>query len=443
MTGHEIIADALKSATAAGANGADALFIRSTAVEASIRDGVTESLERAEGQDLGLRVFVGESQAIVSMSKFDRDTIVAAAERAVAMARAAPPDPYAGIADASLLARSVPALDIADATDLTEDQLLSIARDTEGAALAVEGVAKSAGAGASGGRREIVLGSTNGFLQSYARSGYGFSVSAIAGEGTAMERDYDYSSAVHHGDLRSAESVGREAGERAVKRLKPRKVKSQAVPVVYDPRVSGGLVAHFAGAISGPAIARGTSFLRDMLGKAVFSDAITIVDDPLMRRGLGSRPFDAEGLPTARREFASRGTLTSWILDLRSARQLGLEPTGSAGRSTSGPPGPTSSNLYMDRGTLSPEDLIADIASGLYVTELLGMGVNGVTGDYSRGATGFWIENGKITYPVSEITIAGNLKDMFRRLTPADDLAFKSTVNAPTIRIEGLTVAGA
>jgi PmbA protein len=288
-----------------------------------------------------------------------------------------------------------------------------------------------------------VLGTSAGFLKGYRRSGFGFSVAVIAGEGTGMERDYDFSSAVHHKDLLAAKTVGLRAGERTVRRLNPRKVPSQQVPIVYDRRVSASLVSHFAAAISGTAIARGTSFLKDMLGKDVFGRGITIIDDPLRRRGLGSRPFDAEGLAVARRELVSDGGLKSFLLDQSSARQLGLEPTGHASRGTGSPPAPSPSNLHVAPGSKTPEALLADIASGFYVTELLGMGVNGVTGDYSRGATGFWIENGALSYPVSEVTIAGNLKDMYRNLTPANDLEFKMATNAPTMRVEGMTVAGA
>jgi PmbA protein len=268
-------------------------------------------------------------------------------------------------------------------------------------------------------------------------------VSVIAGDDTAMERDYDFSSAVHFKDLLPAATVGRQAGERAVKRLNPRKVRSQRVPIVYDRRISASLIGHLAAAISGPAVARGTSFLKDMLGKEVFSPGITIIDDPLKRRGLGSRPFDAEGLGVARKEIVSHGELKSFLLDQSSARQLGLQPTGHASRGTGSPPAPSPSNLFLANGSLTAEALMEDIASGFYVTELMGMGVNGVTGDYSRGATGFWIEKGVLSYPVSEVTIAGNLKDMFRALTQANDLEFKMATNAPTIRVEGMTVAGA
>ena len=269
------------------------------------------------------------------------------------------------------------------------------------------------------------------------------SVAVIAGNGTGMERDYDFSSAVHFRDLKPPAEIGRNAGERAVRRLHPRKAASQRVTIVYDRRIAASLLGHLAGAISGPAVARGTSFLKDMLNKQVFSSAITIVDDPLMRRGHGSRPFDAEGVSVRRTEVVAEGILRSFLLDQSSARQLGLKPTGHASRGTGSPPSPSPSNFHLAKGAMTPDELMADIGKGFYVTELLGMGVNGVTGDYSRGAAGFWIEKGTLTHPVSEVTIAGNLRDMYRNLTPADDLEFRLAVNAPTCRVEGMTIAGA
>jgi PmbA protein len=434
---------ALEAAKARGADSADAILIEQKSVEVSILNGATEHIERSEGYDLGLRVFCGRSQAIVSTNKLDQDTIQKAAGRAVDMARAAPPDPFAGLAAAEQLAQSVPDLDLWDDSEVGENALHALAKEAEGAGLSIKGVSRSTGAGASTSTRQIVLGTSEGFLKSYRRSGYGVSVAVIAGNGTGMERDYDFSSAVHFHDLKPAAEIGRNAGERAVRRLHPRKVSSQRVPIVYDRRIAASLIGHLAGAISGPAVARGTSFLKDMLNRQVFSPGITIIDDPHMRRGLGSRPFDAEGVRVRSTEVVAEGILRSFLLDQSSARQLGLEPTGHASRGTGSQPSPSPSNFYLTKGTLSPEALMADIAEGFYVTELLGMGVNGVTGDYSRGAAGFWIENGTLTHPVSEVTIAGNLKDMYRSLTPADDLEFRMAVNAPTCRVEGMTIAGA
>jgi PmbA protein len=358
------------------------------------------------------------------------------------MARLAPEDKYAGLAPHERLASQFPALDLEDADEPSADALVALARDSEGAAMAVPGVTNSEGGGASFSRSGVALATSEGFFGTYAGTSHSIGVAVLAGEGTAMERDYDQASARHKSDLRTAADIGKSAGERAVRRLNPRKVKSQSVPIVYDPRVSGGLVGHFAGAISGASIARGVSFLKDMLGKAVFPPTVTIVDDPHRIRGLRSKPFDGEGVANQRRNLIDHGILSTWLLDCASAKQLGLSTTGHASRGTGGPPSPSATNLYMEAGTVSPDALIADIKEGFYVTELIGMGVNSVTGDYSRGAAGFWIENGAIAYPASEITIAGNLKDMFRNLTAANDLEFRYGTNAPTLRVEGMTVAG-
>ena len=303
-------------------------------------------------------------------------------------------------------------------------------------------VSKSGGAGASASERVIALVTSHGFAQAYRRTGISLGVSAIAGEGTGMERDYDYSSAIHFSDLKSPEYVGKSAGERAVKRLGARKVSSQTVPVVYDRRVASSLIGHLAGAINGASIARGTGFLKSSMGRRIFAKGIAVVDDPLRPRGMGSRPFDGEGLATSRRELVADGILQGWLLDLRAARQLKLAPTGNGARGLSSPPGPSTSNLHLEPGHLTLEEMIGSITQGLFITELIGNSVNMVTGDYSRGASGYWIENGALAYPVSEITIAGNLKDMFMTLEPANDLEFKSSTNAPTCRVEGLTIAG-
>jgi PmbA protein len=288
----------------------------------------------------------------------------------------------------------------------------------------------------------MMLVTSNGFSGGYRRGGYSLSCAVLAGEGTGMERDYEWSSAVHFEDLMAPARVGRNAGKFAVRRLAPRKPQSARVPVVYDRRASGGLLGHLASAINGRAVARGTSFLKDKMGARIFADGIRILDNPHRRRGLGSRPFDAEGLPTRRLAVIDDGVLTTWLLDLAAARQLKLAPTGHASRGTGGPPSPGSSNLYLEKGKHSVRELISDIRSGLFITDLIGFGVNGVTGDYSRGASGFWIENGELAWPVSGITVAGNLNDMFLNMTPANDLQFKSSTNAPTVRIEGMTVAG-
>jgi PmbA protein len=432
----------MKWAKAAGADSADALYVNGESISVAQRMGKREKLESSEGRDLGLRVFVGTRQAFVSSTDFAPAALRTLAGRAVDMARAVPEDPVCGIAPEELLARSWPDLDLSDKNRPSAKALLTMAAEAEDAARAVKGVTNSEGAEASWGRTSVMLAASNGFSGGYRRSGYSLSCAVLGGEGTGMERDYEWSSAVHLEDLMAARTVGRNAGKFVVRRLNPRKAKSARVPVVYDRRVSGGLIGHLAGAINGRAVARGTSFLKDKMGEKIFADGIRILDNPHRKRGLGSRPFDAEGLPTRRYAVIDDGRLTTWLLDLAAARQLELKPTGHAARGTSGPPLPTTSNFYLEKGKLSFDELLGDIKSGLYITDLIGFGVNGVTGDYSRGASGFWIENGKLAWPVSGITVAGNLKDMFLKMTPANDLQFKSSTNAPTVRIEGLTVAG-
>jgi PmbA protein len=437
-----LLADLMKWAKAAGADAADALYVNGESIAVAQRMGKREKLESSEGRDLGLRVFVGQRQAFVSSTDFDLKALRTLAERAVDMARAVPEDPVCGIAPPELLAHTWPDLDLDDKRRPSAKALLALAAEAEDAARAVKGVTNSEGAEAGWGRNMVTLAASNGFSGTYRRGGYSLSCSVVAGEGTGMERDYEWSSAVHFEDLMAPGRVGRNAGKFAVRRLNPRKAQSARVPVVYDRRVSGGLLGHLSGAINGRAVARGTSFLKDKMGERIFAESIRILDNPHRARGLGSRPFDAEGLPTKRYAVVDKGVLTTWLLDLAAARQLKLAPTGHAVRGTSGPPSPSSSNLYLDKGKLSLEELIADIKSGLFITDLIGFGVNGVTGDYSRGASGFWIDNGKLAWPVSGITVAGNLKDMFLNLVPANDLQFKSSTNAPTVRIEGMTVAG-
>src|SRR5262249_51255949 len=364
------------------------------------------------------------------------------AERAVAMARAAPEDPFAGLADPAQLARDIPDLDLLD-PDLPSVTLLEErAKRAESAALAVRGVTKSGGASASAGIGGMVLVTSQGFRGAYLNSGQSVSMTAIAGEGTAMERDYDYSSALHGAARDAPEKVGRSAGERTVERLNPRKVDTKRVPVVFDRRVAGSLVGHLAGAINGSAVARKTSFLKDRLGQRLFGPGIRVLDDPLRRRGLRSRPFDAEGVATPPLALVEDGVLASWVLGSPTPRALRPARPGPAPPRVSPTPAPGPSNLHLAAGNDTPEALIADIAEGFYVTDLIGVGVNQVTGDYSRGASGFWIENGKRSYPVSEVTIAGNLIDMFQALSPASDLEFRFGTNAPSVRVEGLTVAG-
>lgn len=427
----------------AGADAADAIAAESVSLAVSQRLGKHEDLERSEAVDLGLRVMLGRRQAIVSSTDRSEAAVDELVARAVSMAKIAPEDPHIGLADPGLIAKTWPDLDLVDTVEPTPEDLYARTAAAEDAARAVPGVTNSEGADASWGRSTVALATSNGFAAAYSGTSHSVSASVIAGNGTGMERDYDYSAVRFAADLDDPAAVGRRAGERAVKRLNPRKVKSAAVPVIFDPRISNGLLRHVAGAINGAAVARGTSFLRDKLNQKIFADGIVIVDDPHRKAGMASRPFDGEGVANRRMNIVEDGVLTTWLLDTATGHQLGMTSTGHATRGASSPPSPGTTNLYMEPGALTPDALMADIASGFYVTELIGYGVNGVTGDYSRGAAGYWIKNGVLAYPVSELTIAGNLKTMFLNATPANDLEFRYGTNAPTIRIEGLTVAGA
>lgn len=437
-----LLTDLIAKAQALGADAADAVMVDSRSLGISRRLGEPEHVERSEEHDLGLRVLIGKRQAMVSSSDVSAEALDELATRAIAMARLVPEDEYCGLADPDQLATTLAAMDSDDPVEPSADELTARAAEAEAAAMAVPGVTNSEGGSAGWGRSAVVLAASNGFAQRRSGSYHSISASVLAGEGTGMERDYDYHSAVYAADLRDPADIGRSAGEKAVARLNPRKVETAQVPIVYDPRAARSLLGHLAGAINGASIARGTSFLKDKMGQAIFQDAVTVTDDPHRHRGLRSRPFDGEGLATRRMNVIEGGVLTTWFLDLRSARQLGLRSNAHASRGVSSPPSPSPSNLYLAPGALSPAQLMADVKSGFYITELIGMGVNGVTGDYSRGATGFWIEDGQIAYPVSEVTIAGNLIDMFAHLTAANDLEFRYGTDAPTVRIDGMTVAG-
>ncbi len=437
-----ILADLIARARAAGADAADAVLVGGTSLSVQLRLGKTEQLERSDSRDVGLRVFVGKRAAIVSSTAVDPAGFPALAERAVAMAKVVPEDPYAGLAEEAHFVDAAP-LDLFDATEPAAESLIARARIAEEAALAVAGVTNSEGAEVGFGIAEIVLVTSAGFSGRFQRSSHSISVTALAGAGTGMQRDYDYSSAVYLSDLEDPAGLGHTAGEKAVARLNPTRPKTAKLPVVFDPRVASSLLGHFTSAINGASVARGTTFLRDKLGQRVFAPGIDIVDDPRRVRGLRSRPFDGEGVPTSQRLLVEDGVLTTWLLDTRSARQLGLTTTGHAQRGTGGPPSPGTSNLYLRPGALTPAELMSDIKEGVYITELIGMGVNGITGDYSRGAAGFMIRDGALAEPVAEITIAGTLPEIFAHMVPANDLRFRRGTDAPTIRVEGLTVAGA
>ncbi len=437
-----LLDDLIKKAKAAGADAADALLVEEVALSHAQRLGALERLEREESRDLGLRVLIGHRQAIVSSTDTAPAALDALVERVIAMAKSVPEDLHCGLAEPGQIATELPELDIAEQAEPAPEVLIERAKACEEAARAVPGITNSEGAEAGWSMSRVTLAASNGFTGGYAGSSHSIGVAVLAGEGQGMERDYDYSSVVYGEDLEDPAEVGRRAGERTVRRLNPQKPDTGKYPVVFDPRVGNGLLRHFSGAINGTAIARGTSFLKDAMETPVFAEGITIVDDPHRPRGLRSKPFDGEGLANRRRDIVSAGVLKTWILDLRSGRQLGLASTGHAARGTSAPPSPSATNLYMEAGAQTPEALIGEIDQGLYVTEMMGMGINMVTGDYSRGAAGYWIEKGELTHPVSELTVAGNLKDMFANLTPASDLVFRYGVNAPTLRVDGMTLAG-
>lgn len=432
----ELVALALK----AGADSADAVVVRSRSASVSVRLGKVEQTDASEGDDFSLRVFIGKQVASVSANPgFDLKVL---AERAVAMARVSPEDPYAGLADEADLARSIVDLELFDPTEVSSEMLREAALAMEATALGIDGVSNSAGAGASAGMGGMVLVTSHGFSGSYMASRFSRSVGVIAGEGTRMERDHDFDSRLYYNELDTPEEIGRRAGERVVKRINPRQVPTDKdVTVVFDPRVARGFVGHIAGAINGASVARKTSFLRDRMGEQVLKSGLNITDDPLKVRGSASRPFDGEGVRGEKLAMIEDGVLKHWFLSSSAARELGLHTNGRGARGGTSV-SPSSTNLALEPGTISPEDLIRQVGTGFYVTELIGQGVDMITGEYSRGATGFWIENGELTYAVSEVTIASNLKDMFMRVTPASDIDRKFGVAAPTIAIEGMTLAG-
>jgi len=436
MNDLNLLSNLIAAAKKAGADAADAVLTGGASLSVQRRLGKTEHVERAEARDLGLRVFIGQRIASVSATTVDPAAFTELAERAVAMARVVPEDPFTFLADPTP-PDDASSLDLDDPYEPTAATLVDRAAAAEDAARAMPGITNSEGAEAGYGRMVGTLVTSAGFAGQSVRTSHSISATALAGTGVGMQRDYDYHSTVHFADLDDPAAIGRSAGTRAIGRLNPARPKTAKMPVIYDPRVSGGLLGHLAGAINGAAIARGTSFLLDRMGAQIFAHGITVRDDPRRVRGGRSRVFDGEGVRTRAVSLIEDGVLTSWLLDLRSARQLGLTTTGHGGRGS-----PGASNLYLAAGALSPAALMADIKEGLYITELIGSAVNGLTGDYSRGAAGFMIRDGELGEPVAEITVAGNLKDMFPHLTPANDLTFRRGVDAPTVRVDGLTVAG-
>jgi PmbA protein len=435
----------LKAARAAGADAADAVAIDGRSISIDVRKGMLEQAERSEGVDIGLRVFIGQRQACISSSDTRPETLEAMAARAVAMAREAPEDPYAGLADTAQLAmlRSAEGLELFDpAPEPDPATLQEDARRAEAAAQSVKGVTQVQSASAAYGSQAIWLAATNGFQGGYGRSSRHISCVAISGEGTGMERDWCGEGRIFQADLPDPESVGLLAAERAVARHGARRPKTGAYPVLYDERIASSLIGHLLSAINGSAIARGSSWLRDAMGAQVLPKGITLREDPVRVRRSGSRPFDAEGLQSRVKDLVADGVLKSWVLDLATARKLGLESTANAVRGTSAPPSPSTSNLILTQGDKSREDLIAEMGTGLLVTSLIGSTINSTTGDYSRGASGFWVENGQIAYPVNECTIAGNLRDMLTSIIPANDARDHLSSVVPSLLVEGMTLAG-
>lgn len=425
-----------------GATAADAVATHGRSLAVVVRGGELEDVDNSEGRDIGLRVMVGKRQACVSSSDMSDLSIDQLAERAVAMAKLAPEDPYCGLADESQLDTHNANLDMYDATPMTPAQLKARALEVEGAALNVKGIQQAEGANASHATSAIYFMTSHGFSQGWKSSRHGLSVSAIAEDNGAMERDYDYDGTRWLSDLKTPEEIGRIAGERTIARLGSKQMSSGAMPVIFDQRVSGSLVAAMIGAITGPSIARGVSFLKDKMGEALFTSDIQIIDDPLMPRGHGSRPYDGEGIVPVTRHIIKDGALQTWLLNCSSARQLDLVTTGHATRSIGSPPGVSATNSYMVAGSKTPTQLMADIGQGLIITEMFGPSLNSNTGDYSVGVAGFKIENGLKAYPVSEITIAGNLLEMYKTLIPADNLIFDASTVAPSLLTQGLTIAG-
>lgn len=439
----DILTRLLRAAGSAGADAADAVLQHGVSHGVSWRLGALEDVERSEGFDLGLRIIVGKRQASVSTTDLAKPSLDDVVERCAAMAKAAPEDPYCGLAPEDRLARPpFPELDLGDFNEPDTERLKTLAATCEEAALAIDGVVNSSGAGASYGQGSKWLATSGGFFGSSGGSHHSISVSVLAENSDGMERDYDYDSRTHFEDMRAPEEIGARAGVRAVERLSPRKVKSRSAPVIFHNRLSASLLGHLSGAINGAAIARGVSFLKDRKGARIFPASVNIVDDPHIPRGHGSRPFDGEGVAASRLDIIKDGVLTDWFLNSSQARQLGLETNGRARRGTGGAPGSGATNFYMEAGAASLDEMIAQAGEGLLITDMFGPQVNSNTGDYSVGCSGFWIENGARAFPVSEITIAGNLLEMYGDITPARDLEFRGATNAPSLMIRTMTIAG-
>lgn len=442
MSDSNIADHILTYARKGGADQADIMIGRADSIEVTQRLGKREAVQRSENIDIGIRVLIGKRQAMVSSSDEDLKTLEELTDQAIAMAKVVPEDEWCGLEDKCDAPDLTRTLDLYDSCELSTEDLLEMAARTESAALDNKQITNSEGADAYFSRGQNFYATSTGFSGEKRGTNCGVSLAVLAGQGDAMQRDHAYTQARHTSDLYAPEDVGKLAAERTISRLNPRKVKTQKAPVIFDRRIATSLIGHLAGGISGTSVARGTTMLKDKMDQMICAPHITICDDPYLVRGLKSKYFDGEGLIPQKRHIIDQGRLTGWFLDLKSARQLGIAPTGNARRSPSGLPSPGSHNLYMQAGIKSPTDMMADIKDGFYVTELMGSSVSLLTGDYSRGASGFWIENGQISYPVAEVTIAGNLKDMWMDMRPANDLIFERGVEAPSILISNMTIAG-
>ncbi len=437
-----VLEDLLALAKKHGADGGDAIAAHGRSLSIGVREGGLEDIDNSEGKDIGLRVFVGKRQACVSSSDLSKGSLSKLAERAVAMAKLAPEDPYCGLAPQNKLAQTTPDLDVFDPATLTADDLFERARETEAAALSVKGVRQAEGANAYTQSSALHFMTSDGFSKGWHSTSHGLSVSAIAVDGDKMERDYDYDGARWLEDLKSPDTIGLKAGTRAIARLGAKQIPSGALPVMFERRVSGQILSAFISAICGPAITRGVSYLKDDMDKQIFDSAINITDDPLRKRGSGSHPWDGEGVTATPLNLIEDGVLKSWLLHSASARQLGHETTGHASRGMSSPPGVSNSNTHIHAGEISPGTMMKDMGKGLLISEMFGPSINANTGDFSVGIAGFAIEGGARTYPVSEVTIAGNLKDMFMAMSAADDLVFDQPVTAPSLLISSMVIAG-
>ena len=432
----------VERARSAGADAADAIYVGDRSSGVQVRLGELEDVQRSEGEEIGLRLFRGTRSASVASSDLSSDALAALVERAMAMAAEAPEDPFAGLAPPEMLFRGDPVdLDNDDPVEPDPAALRARALEAESAALGIKGVSNSSGGSASASASTVALAISSGFAGAYRATGHSCSASVIAGEGAGMQRDYAYHTVRHAEDLENAAAIGRRAGERAVARLNPVKPTPGRTAILFDPRVAASLLGHFIAAINGASVARKASFLQGKLGEQIFARGVTIHDDPLRRRGLRSRPFDGEGLPVSPSDLVADGVLKTWLADSAAARQLGIAPTGHAVRGVGGAPGAGPSNVFLQPGKRSREELLAAYPSAILITELIGQGVNGVTGDYSRGASGFLVTNGAIGAPVAEITIASNLLDMFATMEPASDLILRRGIDSPTILIPEMIVA--